>query len=97
MRRRASLPPEVSDRVFALQPGQVSEVETEPFSFVIYKVEEKHVLPLERVREEIRREIEKKKMDAVLKSVLDGIRADLNENYFGAANPSQTPSGPAHH
>lgn len=84
-RRRAGLTSEVSEDVFALQPGHVSKVEKETYSFVIYKVDAKRTLPKERVREEISREIIKQKLDTALKSVTGSIHADLDENYFGPA------------
>jgi parvulin-like peptidyl-prolyl isomerase len=84
-RRRTGLPPEVSEDVFALHPGEVTKVEKEAYSFVIYKVDSKRTLPKERVREEISREIVKQKLDAALKSITGSVHADLNENYFGPA------------
>jgi hypothetical protein len=60
-------------------------VEKEPYSFVVYKVDAKWTLPEERVREEISREIVKQKLETALQSVTEGIRTDLNENYFGPA------------
>jgi hypothetical protein len=82
-RRRASLLAELSDEIFALNPGQVSQVEKEPYSFVIYKVEAKRMLPEELVREEIARELSKQDLDGALKSVRDSIHCDLHEKYFG--------------
>jgi hypothetical protein len=82
-RRRSGLPSDVSDDVFALQPGQVTKVEDEPYSFVIYKVDSKRMLPKELAREEIVREIVKQKRDAALKAVTEGVHAELDEKYFG--------------
>jgi hypothetical protein len=52
-RRRTGLSSEASEEVFSLQPGQVSQVQQETYSFVIYKVDTKRKLPCEQVREEI--------------------------------------------
>jgi len=84
-RRRSGLTSAVSEDVFALRTGEVSRVEKEAYSFVVYKVDAKWTLPEERVREEISREIIKQKLDTALKSVTEGIRTDLNENYLGSA------------
>lgn len=81
--RRAGLLPDVSNEIFALNPGQVSQVENEPYSFVIYKVEAKRMLPEESVREEIVRELSKQEMESALKNVRDSIHSDLHEKYFG--------------
>lgn len=85
MRRRSSLPPDVREDVFALGSGEVTKVEKEAYSFVIYKVDAKHTLPEEKVRGEISREIAKQKLDAALQSVTGSVRANLNEDYFGPA------------
>jgi len=84
-RRRVGLSSEVRDDVFALRPGEVSKVEKEPYSFVVYKVDAKRTLPKEQVREEISRAIVKEKFDAALESVTGSVRADLNESYFEPA------------
>ena len=83
-RRRSALAPEVSEDVFALSPGEISRVENEPYSFVIYKVEEKKTLPELQVKEEIRREIIKQRLETALKSVTAGVRTEMNDKYFGA-------------
>jgi hypothetical protein len=82
-RRRASLPAEVGEEVFSLKPGEVSQVEKETYSFVIYKVEAKWTLPENQVRREISREISHQKLERVLKSITGNIRTELNETYFG--------------
>lgn len=84
-RRRSGLNSDVAEDIFALRPGEVTKVEKEAYSFVIYKIDARRTLPKERVREEISREIAKQKLDAVLQSVTGSVRADLNENYFGPA------------
>jgi hypothetical protein len=48
-------------------------------------LEAKWTLPKERVREEISRAIVKQKLDSAPTCVTGGIRADLNQNYFGSA------------
>ena len=83
-RRRASLPAEVSADVFSLRPGEVSKVENESHSFVIYKVEAKWTLLEEQVRDEITREVAKKKLERVLESITGNLRTELNMKYFGA-------------
>lgn len=84
-RRRAGLLSEVADEVFALDPGQVSKVENEPYSFVIYKVEARRTLPQQMVRDEISRELSRLKVENALKAVTGDIHSDLNEEYFGTS------------
>lgn len=85
--RRAGLLAEVREDVFGLKAGQVSKVEKEPYSFVIYKVEARRLLPKEMVADEISRELAKQKIENVIKSVTGAIHSDLNEKYFGSSGP----------
>jgi len=85
-RRRANLPSEVREEVFSLRPGEVSKVEKETYSFVIYKVEAKWRLPQKQVREEITREVSKEKLERAVKSITGNIRTELNEKYFGTVS-----------
>jgi hypothetical protein len=82
-RRRVDLPAEVSEEVFLLRPGEVSKVESETYSFVIYKAETRSRRPLEQVREEIAREVAKQKLERALKAITGNVRTELNEQYFG--------------
>lgn len=82
-RRRTDLSSVVSETVFSLQPGGVSEVENEPHSLVIYRVDAKWTTPIEQVREEIARKLAEEKLERALESINGRIRTELNENYFG--------------
>ena len=85
-RRKANLPSEASEEIFALRPGDVSKVENETYSFVIYKVETKSRPSRERVKDEIIRELSKEKLERALKNVTERVRAELNKKYFGVAS-----------
>jgi hypothetical protein len=88
--------------VFSLQPGEVSPLETETKSYVIYKVASKETLTEAQVKTEIIREIAQQKYRDALKAVMDSAHADFNEQYFGpmAPKPPIEPPGlprrPAH-
>jgi hypothetical protein len=86
-RRRTDLASTVSETIFSLQQGEVSQIENETYSFVIYKVEAKSILTPEHVREEITREVSKEKLERTLKAITGGTRTELNEQYFGTASP----------
>jgi parvulin-like peptidyl-prolyl isomerase len=91
-RRRTDLIPEEAAEVFSLKPGEVSQVETEPKNYLIYKVESKDATPKEQVKNDISREIYQKKFRDAMKSVIDAAPAELNEQYFGVGVPSATPA-----
>jgi len=82
-RRKANLPSEVAEEIFSLRPGDVSKVENETYSFVVYKVEAKWRLSQEQVRDEIIREVAKEKLERALKIMAGQVRAELNAKYFG--------------
>lgn len=90
-RRRAMLPQQQD--LFSLKAGEISKVEQEPAGYVIYKVESKQIAPLEKVKDEISRELFRQKMEEKTKEITAGVRTDLNEKYFGPA--LAPPSAPA--
>ena len=88
--------------VFSLQPGEVSPLETEIKSYVIYKVASKETLKEAQVKADIIREIAQQKYRNALKAVMDSAHADFNEQYFGPMAPKPpieppvVPRRPAH-
>lgn len=96
-RRKANLLAESRDEIFALEPGEVSKVEQENFSFVIYKLERKKLLPEEEVKEEISREIARQRLQTALEEINSSVHPIFNQQYFGSepslpANPSASSS-----
>jgi hypothetical protein len=57
LRRRGTLAPAEEQEIFALSPGGVTKVEQEAAGYVVYKVESKQTLPLDKVKDEISRDI----------------------------------------
>jgi len=95
-RRKANLLPEERDEILALDPGGVSKLEKETFSFVIYKVEEKSLLAEDAVKDEISREISRQRLDNLLKQVTASVQSEFNQDYFSTTRPlpaSQKPPG----
>ena len=80
--------------IFALQPGEITKLETEPRNYVIYKVVGKETLPESQVKAEIVREISQQKYRDALKAVLDSAPADFNEQYFGKMAPKLPAEAP---
>ena len=74
--------------VFALKPGEVTQVETESRNYVIYKVNSKETLPEEQVKNEISRTIADQKFKDAIKAANDSAHADFNEQYFGPGTSS---------
>ena len=97
-RRRGMLTAPEEQELFALKGGEVSKLEQEPAGYIIYKVESKETLPMDRVKDEISRELFRQKMDGQLKSVTAAVHADFNDQYFGPPaappRPGMPPGGP---
>gem|GEM_PF-351318 len=94
-RRRGMLAPQEEQELFALKAGDVSKVEQEPAGYIIYKVESKETLPVDKVKDEISRELFRQKMDSQLKSITAAVHADFNDQYFGPPTPPAPTGGPA--
>lgn len=85
-RRRGMMAPQEEQELFALKAGDVSKLEQEPAGYIVYKVESKETLPMEKVKDEISRELFRQKMDTAMKSVTAPVHADYNDEYFGPVN-----------
>lgn len=91
-RRRGMMVPDEEKELFGLKPGEISKLEKEPAGYIIYKVESKQTLPLEKVKDEISREVFRQKMESQMKSVTSAVHADFNDVYFGPATPPPSPA-----
>ncbi len=81
-RRRTDMLPEEAAEVFALKVGEVSQVEAEPGSYVVYKVAGKSMQPEEQVKSDISRAIVQQKFKDAMTAVLNAAPADLDEQYL---------------
>jgi parvulin-like peptidyl-prolyl isomerase len=84
--RRTTLPPEQSS-VMDLKAGQVSEVFASPGGYFVYKILASDVLPLEKVREEIRGTLRSQRMKDSMAAIQQAVTPQLNDQYFGEAPP----------
>ena len=92
-RRITNLVPDVRDEIVALNAGEVSRVEQEAYSFVIYKVDGKTVLTQETVKDEISRDISRQRLESALKEITSGIHPEFNEQYL--PSPPTAPANPS--
>jgi|SRR5579859_1099777 len=90
IRRRSELVQDEATELFSLKPGEVSQVATEPKSYVIYKVVSKDAVPETQVKADISKEIYQKKFKDAMKAVIDAAPAEFNQEYFGAGMPGAT-------
>jgi len=79
-----ALPPQ-HQNVFDLKPGEVSQLFDQPGAYYFYKMGSIEPLPLDQVNEGIARELQQKKFQAAMESMLKNISPKLNEDYFGSS------------
>jgi hypothetical protein len=82
---RSSFPKEETDELFSLESGQVSKVETEGASYVIYKVASKETLPEESAKDTISSAIAQDKYDEAVRAITESAKPEFNQDYFGPA------------
>jgi PPIC-type PPIASE domain len=86
--RRTSLPPNQAV-VMDLNPGAISSVLSDPNGYVFFKINNKDVLPLGQVRDEIEATLRSQRMQDELHDILDSKKPTLDESYF-AQSPSSS-------
>lgn len=81
---RANFTDKEGQDVFSLKAGEVSQIEVEPRSYVIYKVQARETLTEEAVKAEISQQIFTEKFKDAIKAVRDAAPTEFDEQYFGA-------------
>jgi hypothetical protein len=85
--RRSNLPA-AHAVVFALKPGDVSEVISDSTGFYVYKMVSKELLPLAQVKDEAAEALRGQRMKDLTRSVQESASVELNEAYFAPADAS---------
>jgi len=83
MKRHGGLPAAIEKDLFALKPGEVTKLETEPSGLNVYKLRSRDTIPVQFVKDEIVRDLHKKNMEEAIKSVTGPVHSELNEQFFG--------------
>jgi hypothetical protein len=78
---------EESAELFSLKPGDVSKLETEPVSYVIYKVIARETLTEGEVKEGISKEIARRNIEKANQAIMQSAQPEFNEKYFGRPLP----------
>jgi hypothetical protein len=72
-------------RVFEMEPGQVSDLIADPSGYYIYKVVSKQMVPLAQASKEIRKLIASDRVQDATASLTKSIKTELDQMYFGAS------------
>ncbi len=84
--------PVSQQKVFEMQPGQVSELIIDASGYYIYKMVSKDVIPLSQATREIRKSIASERVQDSVASLTKSLTFDLNPSYFGTPR-TETRSG----
>jgi peptidyl-prolyl cis-trans isomerase C len=90
-KRRGTLPPAQEQKIFALKPGEVSEVIPDSIGFVIYRVDSKQQLPFEQAKDEVKRKLTQQRLEDTRQQMAGASKADYNDAYFGPETPTPPP------
>jgi parvulin-like peptidyl-prolyl isomerase len=93
-RRRGSLPPAQEAKVFALNPGDVSEVFSDSIGFTIYKLDAKKQMPFDQVKDDIKRRLTQQHLEDSKQRITGASKADYNAAYFGPETAAANPAPP---
>jgi peptidyl-prolyl cis-trans isomerase C len=91
--RRNGLSPSQS-AVFALQPGEVSQVISENGGHYIYKMKSESELPLDQAKNEIHGRLQSEHMREMMDKLNGSFKVETNEAYFGPGAPAGMPPRP---
>jgi hypothetical protein len=83
VKRGGGLPAAIEKDLFALKPGEVTKLESEPSGLNIYKLRSRDTIPVEQVKGEIVRDLHKKNLEEAIKSVTGSVHSELNDQFFG--------------
>ncbi|HYX52656.1 MAG TPA: peptidylprolyl isomerase [Candidatus Limnocylindrales bacterium] len=83
-RRRGTLPATIEAELFALKPGEVSKLETEPAGYTIYRLRTRNVPPLAAVREEIIHDLRQGYVSNKIKAAEQQVTPKFNTDFFGS-------------
>ncbi|HXM21616.1 MAG TPA: peptidylprolyl isomerase [Terriglobales bacterium] len=88
---------EESAELFSLKPGDVSKLETELASYVIYKVISRETMPENEAKEQISQEIARRNIEKANQAITQPVQPEYNGKYFGPPVPDLPAPGASPH
>ncbi len=93
--RRGMFPPALEQEIFSHKAGEAFRAD-DASGYLIYRIEKREAAPLDTVKEDILRDIVRKKMEEKVKELKAPVHANLDEKYFGPPTaPAGQPAPPA--
>jgi len=91
--RHGMFPAKLDQEIFSHKASEVFRSD-DGTGYMIYRVESRQAVPLESVKEEIAREISRRKIEEKFKELTAPVHTDFNETYFGPPAPAGPPQRP---
>ncbi|HVT46123.1 MAG TPA: peptidylprolyl isomerase [Thermoanaerobaculia bacterium] len=85
---KGQMVPEFDKVVFESKVGEISPVIRTQFGYHILQVQERNVIPLAEIREELEQELKKQKVQERVEALKDASKATFSETFF-ASNPPE--------
>lgn len=92
LKRRGMMDPRHEAQIVQLKAGEVSSVIEDGQSYYIYKVDSRRTIPFKEVEKDIAEFEQQQRFQEKMRQTMAGVKADLNEAYFGPPPPPPTPS-----
>jgi hypothetical protein len=86
--RRGLFAPEQEKQIFALKPGEVTALIEQPSSFIIFKLEGREMLTLDKAKDDIIRTLVKRHLEQQEQAQSKAIQVEYNDAYVGAPQTS---------
>lgn len=86
--RRGLYAPDQEKQLFALKPGEVTKIIEQPSAVIIFKLEERNTVSLEKAKNEITRILVKQNMDKQEQARNKSIHVEFNDQYLGSEHAS---------
>ena len=81
-RRRGTLPASLEPELFALKPGEVTKVETEPAGLTIYRLRTHDIPSMDSIHAELLRDLRVQYVANAIKAAEANVHTNLNMDYF---------------
>ncbi|MCU1285584.1 MAG: hypothetical protein JWO13_1934 [Acidobacteriales bacterium] len=92
-KRHGSLDPRHEQQLANLRSGQVTPLIEDAQAFYIYKVDSKRMIPLQAVSKDIEGALQGQRAKEQFQKMLENVKPQLNEAYFGPEPPKQEAPG----
>lgn len=93
--RHGMFPPKLEQEIFSHKAGEVFRSD-DGSGYVLYRVESRQTGPLDSVKDEIARELSRRKLENKIKELTTPVHSEFDDIYFGPPAPAAPAGQPGH-